>query len=366
MLMRSTGRFSQPFTNMPNLSANRLGPSWISRLGLWCAALLVSLAGARSASAGALSDRVLEAAGEYSANHGGVALLVMQHGRTLYAGGATERPHKIFSGTKGFWVLAALAAVEDGILSLDETAASSLMEWAPEPRKSQITVRNLLSMTSGLEPRFELHGSDFDNRNRLALNAASVASPGAAFIYGPASLQAFEELFRRKLAARGETPEHYLERKVLRPLGLGAQRYMEDRSGNPLLATGFLLTAEQWGRLGEVVAAHGKPVVSPRLFDQCCHGTGANVGFGMGFWNNQAAAGGGRETDIEDQLERKWWQQDWHGICLCRDAPTDLVAGIGSGYQRLYVVPSKDLVVVRFGNGTRFPDAEFLRLLLAR
>jgi CubicO group peptidase (beta-lactamase class C family) len=335
-------------------------------VAFWSAAVFLSFGGAAQIRAGTLSEAVLQAAGNYSASHGGSALLVLQHGKTLYAGGAVQQPHKIFSGTKGFWVLAALAASEDGILNLDEYATDALVEWLPDPRKSRITVRNLLSFTGGLEPKFELHGNGFDNRNRLALNAASVAAPGAAFIYGPASLQAFEEFFRRKLAAAGQTPERYLERKVLRPLGLGSQRYLEDGSGNPLLATGFLLTAEQWGRLGEVVAAHGRPVVSPHLFDQCCHGTGPNGGFGMGFWNNLAAASGGRETDVEDQLERKWWEQDWRDICLCRDAPPDLVAGIGSGYQRLYVVPSRDLVVVRFGNGSRFPDAEFLRLLLRR
>jgi hypothetical protein len=87
----------------------------------------------------------------------------------------------------------------------------------------------------------------------------------------------------------------------------------------------------------------------------------------MGFWNNLAASSPfARESDIEDQLELKWYQQDWRGICLCREAPTELLAGIGSGYQRLYVVPSKNLVVVRFGNGSRFPESEFLRRLFGR
>jgi hypothetical protein len=63
-------------------------------------------------------------------------------------------------------------------------------------------------------------------------------------------------------------------------------------------------------------------------------------------------------------LSRNWQAQDWRDACLCRGAPRDLVACIGSGYQRLYVIPSLDLVVVRHGRGGPFSDAHFLRLLL--
>ena len=65
-------------------------------------------------------------------------------------------------------------------------------------------------------------------------------------------------------------------------------------------------------------------------------------------------------------LAPKWSSQDWQDACLCRDAPRDLVACIGSGYQRLYVIPSLDLIVVRHGGGSRFSDGRFLRLLLGR
>ena len=64
-------------------------------------------------------------------------------------------------------------------------------------------------------------------------------------------------------------------------------------------------------------------------------------------------------------LELKWQQQSWRGTCICRDAPTDLVAAIGSGYQRLFVVPSLDLIIVRQGVNAKFSDGDFLRIILA-
>jgi CubicO group peptidase (beta-lactamase class C family) len=145
----------------------------------------------------------------------------------------------------------------------------------------------------------------------------------------------------------------------------GPQRYLNDRGGNPLLAAGFILTARQWARMGELVLNQGKPVVRPESLAQCWRGSAANRAFSLGWWNNRAAPGG-REFDFEAMLHPKWSEQDWPDACLCREAPRDLVACIGSGYQRLYVVPSLDLIIVRQGNGGQFSDGRFLRLLLGK
>jgi CubicO group peptidase (beta-lactamase class C family) len=316
----------------------------------------------------ALDAASMKAAAEYSAARRGVALLIIQNGKTLfqsYPGNhAAQEAHRIYSGTKGFWVLAALAAEADGILKLDERVAETIEEWRSDDRKKHISIRQLLDFTSGLEPMGLLHGDTVPNRNAVALRLPVVATPGERFIYGPASLQVFHELFRRKLASFGETPTNYLERKVLKPIGLGPQEYKRDRAGNPLLATGFRLTAEQWSRMGRLILSGGAPVVSPRSLSQCLRGSTANPAFGMGFWNNRSAGPNAREFDIEDMLERDWWQQEWRDTCLCRDAPADTTASVGSGYQRLIVIPSMDLIIVRLGKNARFSDGEFLRILL--
>jgi CubicO group peptidase (beta-lactamase class C family) len=333
---------------------------------VFCFLLLVAL----RIPARSLDVQNFERAATYSALHEGKSLLVQQHGKTIFEkfanGGSAHEPLKIYSGTKGFWILAALAAQEDGILNLDERVADTLKEWRSDPRKARLTIRDLLTFTAGLDPVFHLHSDDYPDRNAVALISPAVAERGATFIYGPAALQDFDELFRRKLGARHDSPQRYLERKVLAPMGLGPQNYKPDRAGNPLLASGFRLTAEQWARLGEVILHNGAPIVAARAFSDCCHGTEANPEFGMGFWNNHEAGPGAREFDIEDMLELDWRRQDWRDACICRNAPADLIAAVGSGYQRLFVVPSLDLVVVRQGTGGRFSDAQFLRLLLGR
>ena len=319
----------------------------------------------------ALEMAGLERAADYSARHQGKSLLVIDHGKEVFEryanGGSAGEKLKIYSGTKGFWVLAALAAEEAGILSLDEPVAGTIREWRDDARKSQVTLRDLLNFTSGLEPVFHLHSDEVADRNATALAASAVAERGTRFIYGPAALQVFEEVLRRKLAAKHETATQFLERRVLEPLGLGPQIYKTDRAGNPLLASGFRMTAGQWSRMGRLILRGGSPVVSASDLAKCFRGTAANPAFGMGFWNNhEAHSPGAREFDIEDMLELDWPKQDWRGTCICRDAPSDLVAGIGSMYQRLFVIPSMELVIVRQGTGGHFSDGEFLRLLLGR
>lgn len=110
-----------------------------------------------------------------------------------------------------------------------------------------------------------------------------------------------------------------------------------------------------------------RTIVRENWFAQSLCGSRVNPMFGLGFWlNKNANSGGARECDIENLLEKKWQQQDWHNRCICRNAPADLVAAVGSGYQRLFVIPSLDLVIVRQGENAPFSDAEFLRKILHR
>jgi CubicO group peptidase (beta-lactamase class C family) len=329
-------------------------------------ALLVIAPGVRAL---AISESGLRAAAEYSAANRGLTLMVYQDGRRIFSGtsngGSTGERYKIYSGTKLFWVLAGLAAEQDGVLDLDERVSATVHEWSGDPVRSRATIRQLLNFTAGIEPNFSLHGEGFANRNALAIATRFGTAPGASFIYGPAAMQVFHEVLKRKLAPRGETPTKLLERRVLRPLGLGPQRYVADRAGNPLLAAGFQLTAAQWLRVGECILQGGAPVVNGGALDSAAHGTRLNPAFGMALWNNHLAPGG-RELDPEDTLELKWQRQNWSGACLCKAGPGDLLACIGSGGQRLYVVPSQNLVVVRQGAFGRFRDAEFLARLFSR
>jgi CubicO group peptidase (beta-lactamase class C family) len=310
-------------------------------------------------------------AAKYSESKRGVSMLVLQNGRTIferYANGGSARGRwPIFSGTKSFWGIAALAAVHDGLFNLDDPVSDTIIEWKGDPRKSQVTIRQLLNQTDGIEGASRLQRASIHDRNALAIELPTVAESGSSFIYGPSHLQIFSELLHRKLNGRATT--RYIEARVLNRLGLGRANYKKDARGNPLPATGFELTAREWSRLGELVLGrgnyHGRQIVPANLLREAFVGSQVNPSYGLTFWLNQEAPLG-READIERMLDLPWESARWTDVCICKDAPADMVVALGSGYQRLFVIPSLKAVIVRQGSNARFSDAHFLRLLLGR
>jgi CubicO group peptidase (beta-lactamase class C family) len=298
-------------------------------------------------------------------------MLVMQNGRTVFEhyanGGSARGTWPIFSGTKSFWGIAALAAVHDGLFRLDDLVSDTITEWKNDPRKSGITIRQLLNQTDGVEGASRLQRPSIRDRNAMAIRSSSVAEPGAAFIYGPSHLQIFSELLRRKL--KGPSTIAYFERHVSNPLGLHRLNYKKDSLGNPLPATGFELTAREWTRLGALVLGngnyHGRQIVPAALLREAFAGSQANPSYGLAFWLNQHAPTG-READMERMLDLPWQSAQWTDVCICKDAPSDMIVALGSGYQRLFVIPSLRAVIVRQGSSAKFSDAHFLRLALGR
>ncbi len=311
-------------------------------------------------------------AAKYSESKRGVSMLVMQNGKIIFEhyanGGRIDGAWPIFSGTKSFWGIAALVAVGEGLFKLDDRVCDTITEWRSDPLRSQITIRQLLSLTDGIDGAPHLHRASIRDRDAMALQLPVVARPGSAFIYGPSHLQIFGELLRRKL--NGRSTISYMEGRVLRPLGIGSLEYKKDARGNPLLASGFELSARQWARLGELILGHGdyhgRQIVSADLLRQAFVGSAPNPAYGMTFWLNRTAGFFSQEGDVEKMLDLPWERASWGSLCICKSAPPDMVVGLGSGYQRLFVIPSFNVVIVRQGQSGRFSDAHFLRLVLGR
>jgi hypothetical protein len=98
----------------------------------------------------------------------------------------------------------------------------------------------------------------------------------------------------------------------------------------------------------------------------CCEKhSSVRTGYGLTFWLNQQAPNG-READMERMLDLSWERAEWRNVCMCRDAPADTVVAVGSHYQRLFVIPSLNAIIVRQGSDGNFSDARFLRLVLGK
>jgi CubicO group peptidase (beta-lactamase class C family) len=314
-------------------------------------------------------------AADYSARSRGLSLLIMKGGKVVFEeyhnGHAAQTPHMLASGTKSFSGVVAVAAVEDGLLKLDEKVSNTITEWKADSRKEKITIRQLLSLTSGI---------DTGDNGRPPAYAEAVKypmkhEPGTTFEYGPVPFQVFGEVMRRKLASKKETPLDYLKRRILNPIGLSVASWTH-QNGQPNLPSGAFLTTREWARFGQFIyqwgSWDGKQIVSKKLLEECFAGTKANPNYGLTFWLNRSSDGSanvaekpnGRSQRIQDLLgiEPETTRMSEGG--LGAKLPKDVVMAAGAGKQRLYVIPSLDLIVVRQGRQSRFDDREFLSSLL--
>lgn len=284
--------------------------------------------------------------------------------------GAGKAIH-IYSCTKSYFGVLAVIAEEEGLLSLDEKVCETIPEWRDDKRKSQITIRELLNFTSGLVTGFEeIYGPSKEDKLLLALKLKTKAERGDTFIYGPGNLQVFCEVLRRKLKPKGLTYRQYLEKKITRPLGISIPTWRADNYGNEIPSAGMWLTSRDMLKFGEMVSRggewNGRRIVKSDTLAKCFQSTTINPAFGLCFWTNAYCnQEDAREVDVEEYLEVKPMPENWSRVCLSKKAPQDLVCSIGSNFQRLYVVPSMDLVIVHQGKkGARgFRDAQFLSLL---
>ncbi len=270
-------------------------------------------------------------------------------------GYAKDLPWILASGTKSFSGVMCAAAIEDKLISsFDEKVADTITEWKADPRKSKITLRQLLSLTSGIEAgQIGVVPSYAE-----AVTKPASYEPGTHFEYGPVPFQLFGEVMTRKLKARNETVMTYLKRRILDPIGMNIS-FWRKSDGQPLLPQGVTLTAREWAKFGLLLKDRGKwkgkQIVSSKLLDQLTVGSKANPAYGLTFWLNANGIGpsGTDRANLSGDIGTK------------KIADTlDLFMAAGAGNQRLYIIPSQDLVVVRFGAFGDYDDRQFISRLL--
>lgn len=311
----------------------------------------------------------LAAAADYSERRNGLALVVSQGGRIVfedYSGGTSPGDAlPLASATKAFWCAAFAAGVDDGYFAADTKVVEELTEWAGDPAKSEITVGHLLSFTSGLDIGFdELRKGARENIYELALQVPSRSMPGQEFLYAPSHMTVFGAFLSRRL--EGESPLAYLERRVLDPIGMDVARWRTDPSGNPGMSAGAFLTAREWVKFGQLMARNGawegRQILSAEALAKCRQGSAANPMFGYGFWLNSGA-----DPAIASREHNPVKPEDVERGLIAPNAPSDLFLAIGARNQRLYVIPSMDMAIVRFGEQSKtWLDHEFLDILLGK
>lgn len=314
------------------------------------------------------NEEMLSLAKKYNRTVGGQSLVVLHQGKIIledYAnGGRKEKWMMLASGSKSFNGIVALAAIEDGIINLDDKVCDSLTEWKQHPLKSQITYRHLLTLTSGLHPGL-VQGKSKKLTWKQNMQLPMVGEPGKQFAYGSSHFLAFGEAIQRYTKKLyGETYEQYLKRRILDPIGVKVFWGSRCADGNPQLAGGAYMTATDWAKFGEWVRNKGamddSHLIRADLFSLLTQGTDQNPAYGLTWWL--------KEPVTEEQIKKiPLLKGDMGAIANSDWVPEDLFMAAGAGKQLLYIIPSLELVIVRqapLGNEKYYRDMEFLSWLL--
>lgn len=350
-----------------------------------------------------------KAAAAYSAEHDGQGILVMLNGKVVYEEAQGDWPlsraHPLASGTKSFSGVAAALALKDKLITLDERVADTITEWKNDPQKSQITVRQVLTLSAGFDPQMdELKAfkdrkpSGITDHAKRAIEAPLVAKPGEKFIYTSASFYVFGELMKRKLIAANTGDADivaYMERKVFKPLGINPV-FARDAAGNANLPGGCRLSAKEWATFGELIRNKGKhndkQILDPEILAQLFIPSERNPSYGLTWWL-LSTRGNPEDAMVRDEIsrrgevgpvrerlrERMRERRDRENAAKAERAAEEVgaaekygldqlgVMAAGLGKQRLYILPEFKLTVVRFGDlrsMAKFEDADFLRTLI--
>jgi CubicO group peptidase (beta-lactamase class C family) len=272
------------------------------------------------------------------------AVVVVHDGRVIaerYATGiGVDTPLLGFSLTKS--VVNALIGIltQQGLVT--PSIPAPVPEWraASDPRR-EIEVEHLMRMTSGLA--LDETNSGFDPSSRMvylhndmagfAAKAALIAPPGTRWAYSSATTQLLARIIRDAVGG----PEQTLAlawRELFNPLGMRTVTLEFDATGTLQGSSYMLASARDWARFGLLYLNDGliggRRVLHEDWVDLSAAAT-LDTDYGAGFWTNRS-----EHPHAKGRV----------GLGIPRDA----FFASGDLGQRIVIVPSQDLVIVRLGD----------------
>ena len=326
--------------------------------------------GAAFAAGGGVAPAALVAAQAYADAQNSFALIIARHGRIVhehYAPGYDASSHfATASMHKAVLALAYGAAIRAGKIALADRLDKHLPEFAGDP-KGAVTIEQVLRMTGGIgsppatpgDPAAPATQLMFGTDNRAAARMFVLTTPpGSEFAYQNVSSQLAGLALQ---AAVGGRYADYLSRQIWAPIGAGdAALWLDRPGGNPHFFCCLQASAGDWLRVGELVRNGGKvgksQVVASDWVKAVTAPSPLNPNFGMNFWRGSPHA-----------PVRRYARAVAMTVAAAKPFGRDDVVFIdGAGGQRVYVVPSAGLTIVRIGKPSLdWDDSELVNRVLA-
>ena len=270
------------------------------------------------------------------------AVVVVHDGKVVaerYAAGiGVETPLLGLSMTKS--VTNALIGVltQQGLVT--PSMPAPVPEWRGDLRR-EIEVEHLLRMTTGLA--LDETNSGFDPASQMvylhddmagfAVNAAVIVPPGTRWAYSSPTTQLLARIVRDAVGGPEQTLT-FAWRELFNPLGMRNVTLEFDASGTLQGSTYMLASARDWARFGLLFlydgVVGGKRVLHEDWVDFSAAAT-LDSDYGAGFWTNRS-----EHPNAKGRVRL--------GI------PRDAFFASGDLGQRIVIMPSQHLVVVRLGD----------------
>ena len=204
-----------------------------------------------------LDPKALEAAARYAGEHRSLALIVSRHDHIVFErywqGTGFDTPGDAQSFTRLLAALAAGAAVSHRLIAWpDEPVGAFISEWSHDPR-GEITVRNLMQMSSGLSRAADV-GVPHDITAAL-LRTPRAATPGVRRLDQASDPQLLALVIERASRQRYAS---YLSQALWRRIGAADAWLQLDHPGGTARADCCMLAHQgDWIRVGELLLREG-------------------------------------------------------------------------------------------------------------
>jgi len=284
-----------------------------------------------------------------------LAVLVAHRGRLVaerYAPGIDEKT-LLLSWSSAKSVVAALVGVAELEGRLDRTAPAPVPEWQePGDPRGAITLDQLLRMSSGLA--FDEHYGAINDVSRMLFTEADTGAfaarqslayePDAHWSYSSGTSNILARVLRDEFDGEVGAMVVWSREALFDPAGMRGVVFETDASGSFIGSSLMYATGRDWLRFGQLHLDDGVAFGRRLLPDGFARYVGTPTPaapegrYGAGWWTN-----GG---DPEDPARRPW-----------PTLPRDVYAARGMSGQNVVIVPSAELVVVRFGLAQAEGDA---------
>lgn len=300
----------------------------------------------------AISQASLYKIANYAQAHDSSALLVVYQGKLVleqyWHGFTPTSTFNSMSMSKTIVSLLIGIAISQGEIKSElEPVANYIREWSDD-RRSKITIQDLLYMQSGLRNQDNSSNPNSDlvkmyagrDANAVALKVPPIQDPQQVFSYNNVNTQILSQVLEQ---ATGEKYADYLSTRLWRPIQAGkAYLWLDRYNGNPKPFCCLFATPRDWAKVGQLFLNYGrvegKQVVPLTWLNKMRQPSPLESKYGYHIWLKARTKSKSKAYDVTSSkpfLTKDTFYLD------------------GADRQRVYIIPSAELVIVRVGEKPR-------------